>query len=93
MSGNDMRMGPFGYPIAKSMRCNQKTVGEYLRCNPRGATKHHLRFGMDGIGGQVFTWSQVTRVIDAMIKNGKVYKRGEYYLLSEDDHDKQTTTI
>lgn len=80
----NMRMGVYGYPIPKMMTCNQKTIASYLRLSTRDETVTSIMFGMDNNGdGQVFSEGLVARVLEAMIKNGKVVKRGEYYSLND----------
>ena len=80
----DMRMGAWGFPIKRSMTCNQKTVLCYMNKQPdKAATIRHIMFNLDWQEGQVFYYSTVGRVLDAMLKNGKIYRHGEYYVVED----------
>jgi len=70
--------------IKRSMTCNQKTILEYLnKQSNKAASIRQIRYGMDYECRQVFYWSTVERVLHAMLRNGKVYRRGEYYIVQQ----------
>jgi len=41
-------------------------------------------FMMDSQGGMVFYEAAAERVLNAMIKNGKIHRHGEYYIVNEE---------
>jgi len=47
-------------------------------------TIRHIMFMMDSQGGMVFYEAAAERVLNAMIKNGKIHRHGEYYIVNEE---------
>ena len=61
------------------IKCNRKTVYQFLLDRPEGKDISAIMFGMDAQGGQVFSNSLVNRVLLSLIKRGKVHLHNDLY--------------